>query len=365
MPSIYFPPRIGGIESHVYYLARELVRRGHIVFVITTRTESDSKVFEEVDGILVKRTPFFGQNPKGWILSSIGAVPSTVSNAKRFDLIHCHTFAFALGGSLAASICGKPLVVTVHSSHFLRLVKKPLPRLGLKLMLSRSDFIFSTSKEIDSEVRGLLPKKRTMAVVNGIDTRLFQPTQPSIPRHGSEFVIVCPRRLVEKTGVEFLIRAIPMVKDEINIKVYIAGDGPLRKDLELLASKLEVGERVVFLGSVPNHKMPGIYSSCDLVIIPSLIEATSIAALEAMACGKPVAASNVGGLPEIIDKEAGMLFEPRSAEAIATLIRQAAKRTDLSEIGERSRKVVKEKWSIEAMVDIHEKVYRDLLRVRS
>jgi len=365
MPSIYFPPRVGGIESHVYYLARELVRRGHTVLVITTRTERDSKTFEEVDGILVKRTPFFGQNPRGWILSSIGAVPSTVRNAKRFDLIHCHTFAFALGGSIAASICRKPLVVTVHSSHFLRLVKKPIPRLGLKIILSRADFIFSTSKEIDSEVRCILPKKKTMPVVNGIDTELFKPTQPSIPRSGSEFVIVCPRRLVEKTGVEFLIRAIPLVKDEINIKVYIAGDGPLRKHLESLASKLGVAERVVFLGSLPNHEMPGIYSSCDLVIIPSLIEATSIAALEAMACGKPVAASNVGGLPEIIDKESGMLFEPRSAEAIAALIRRAAKRQDLEEIGEKSRKIVKERWSIEAMVDIHEKVYGDLLRIRS
>jgi glycosyltransferase involved in cell wall biosynthesis len=236
--------------------------------------------------------------------------------------------------------------------------------MGLKLILSRSDFIFSTSKEIDSEVRGLLPKKKTMPVVNGIDTELFKPTSPSIQRHGSEFVIVCPRRLVEKTGVEFLIRAIPMVKDEINLKVYVAGDGPLRKDLESLASKLGIGESVVFLGSVPNNKMPGIYCSCDLVMIPSLIEATSIAALEAMACGKPVAASNVGGLPEIIDKESGMLFEPRSAEAIAAVIRQAAKRRDLSEIGEKSRKVVKEKWSIEAMVDIHEKVYMDLLRGR-
>ncbi|MGQ9602709.1 MAG: glycosyltransferase family 4 protein [bacterium] len=364
MPSIYFPPRIGGIESHVYYLARELVRRGHMVFVVTTRTENDSKVFEEVDGILVKRTRFWGQNPRGWIVSSIGAVPSTVSNARSFDLIHCHTFAFALGGSIGAFLAGKPLVVTVHSSHFLRLVRKRIARLGLKAVLRRSDFILSTSKEIDSQVRSLLPGKPTMPVVNGIDTDLFKPTEPSLPNRGSEFLIVCPRRLVEKTGVEFLIRAIPLVKDEINVKVFIAGDGPLRKGLESLASELGVRERVVFLGSVPNQKMPGIYSSCDLVIIPSLIEATSIAALEAMSCGKPVAASDVGGLPEIIDRRTGLLFEPRSAEAIANAIRQAARRTDLKEIGERARKLVKEKWSIEAMVDIHEDIYRDLLRVK-
>lgn len=362
MPSIYFPPRVGGIESHVYYLARELARRGHEVLVITTHTQKDSPRFEEVDGIAVRRTPFFGQNPKGWILSSICAVPWIMKDAKNFDIIHCHTFAFAVGGSIGAGIAGKPLVVTIHSSHFLRLVKKPLPRLGLKVILSRSDFILSTSKELDLEVRNLVPKKPTMPIVNGIDTEVFKPTQPSLPKVGSEFIIVCPRRLVEKTGVEFLIRAIALVKHEINLRVYVAGDGPLRANLESLASQLGVSQRVVFLGSVPNTKMPGIYCSSDLVVIPSLIEATSIAALEAMACGIPVAASNVGGLPEIIDQDSGMLFEPGSPHAIADVIRQAAKRHDLREMGERARKLVIEKWSITSMVDIHEKIYTNLLR---
>jgi len=103
MPSIYFPPRVGGIESHVYYLARELARRGHSVEVITTRTERISPWKENMDGVEVKRIPSFGKHFIGWILSSLLAVPQIVRSAARSDIIHCHTFAFALGGSSPSS----------------------------------------------------------------------------------------------------------------------------------------------------------------------------------------------------------------------------------------------------------------------
>ena len=100
MPSIYFPPRVGGIESHVFYLARELARRGHHVTVVTTKTESRSPWHETMDGIVVHRLPSFGKHFIGWILSSAASVPSIVSAAGGHDIVHCHTFAFALGGTV-------------------------------------------------------------------------------------------------------------------------------------------------------------------------------------------------------------------------------------------------------------------------
>jgi glycosyltransferase involved in cell wall biosynthesis len=357
MPTIYYPPRVGGIESHVYYLARELARREHRVTVVTTKTEPDSPLSEIMDGVRVERLPSFGKHFAGWILSSLYSVPKVVSEAARHDIVHCHTFAFAAGGTVAAAVLRRPLVVTVHSSHFLRLAENPGMRPALKLVLCKASALLSTSKEIDSVVKGLLPDAYTLPIVNGIDTEKFKPSRPSIEKGRDEFLIVCPRRLVEKNGVEYLIRALAILKKTMKVKVHITGDGPLREHLEGLASELGVRAHVVFMGSIDNSRMPSVYSSADLVVVPSLVEATSIAALEAMSCERVVAASRVGGLPEIIDDRVGVLFDSGSPEAIAAAVLDVAGRSDTADLGREARKRVDANWSIRKVADIHEEVY--------
>jgi glycosyltransferase involved in cell wall biosynthesis len=358
MPTIYFPPRVGGIESHVYYLARELVRRGHSVEVVTTRTERGSPWRETMEGIEVVRLPSFGKHFAGWVLSSLVSVPRVVRSASRADLIHCHTFAFALGGDVAHALGGTPLLVTVHSSHFLRLAGSRVMSVPLRLVLRPAQALLSTSKEIDTVVSRLLPGAFTVPIVNGIDTGTFRPVEPSLPRPPGRFVIVCPRRLVEKNGTEFLVRALPLLRDRVDVTVYVAGDGPLRARVEALARSLGVDDRLVFMGSVANAEMPGVYSSADLVVIPSLIEATSIAALEAMACERLVAASRVGGLPEIIDESVGILFPPGDPEALAEAIVKASDmKASAGAMGRAARTRVEANWSIRSIADVHEDLY--------
>ncbi len=362
MPTIYFPPRVGGIESHVYYLSRELVRRGHEVQIITTRTERQSPSQEVIDGVRIQRIPSFGKHFIGWFLSSMASVPAVIQSYKRFDIIHCHTFPFALGGRIVSLWSSVPIVVTVHSSHFLRLSKKAFMRPALRFLLSSASVVLSTSEEIDKVVRELLPGAETIAIVNGVDTSFFKPSAPYLERKPGVFDILCPRRLVEKNGVEFLIRALNLLKGKLDFHAYIAGDGPLRKHLEDMVREFGIGERVTFLGSVENYKMPGIYSSSDLVVIPSLVEATSIAALEAMSCGKVVAASNVGGLPEIIDEKTGILFEPGSPQAIANAILKAATQLNLDDMGRLARERVEATWSIAKIAEMHEEIYERIRR---
>jgi glycosyltransferase involved in cell wall biosynthesis len=361
MPSIYFPPRQGGIESHVYFLARELVRRGHSVKVITTKTEAASPASETMDGIQVRRLPSFGKHFVGWTLGSIFSTPEIAYAAGDFDLVHCHTFASALGGSVAALLKRRPLVVTVHSSHFLRLAGNAAMRPLLNLVLRKAGALLSTSKEIDGVVADLVPGAWTVPIVNGIDTDTFRPVPGSLDRNEGEFLIVCPRRLVAKNGVEFLIRAMAILKKRLTARLFITGDGPLRTELGRLATALGVGEWVVFMGGVDNARMPSVYCSADLVVVPSLVEATSIAALEAMSCERVVAASRVGGLPEIIDEEVGILFEPGLPEAIAEAVEKAATRTDLAALGKSARRRVQENWSIGKMTDAHEEIYDKVL----
>lgn len=364
MPSIYFPPRVGGIESHVYYLARELVKRGHSVHVITTHTEPGSPWREKMDGIDVTRLASFGKHFIGWSLGSFSSAPEIVRMAGGCDIIHCHTFASAPGGDIAAFLRGSPLVVTVHSSHFLRLARNRLMRHVMKLLLAKAGALLSTSEEIDGVVRGMLPDAYTLPIVNGIDTDTFRPSEPCLERPEDVFVIVCPRRLVNKNGVEYLVRALPIVAEEMPVRAYLAGDGPLRQELESLASSLGVKDNIEFMGSVENTGMPNVYSSADLIVIPSLVEATSIAALEAMSCGRTVAASRVGGLPEIIDDSVGLLFESGSPEATARAILKAARDVDREALGRAARERVVANWSIQKMADVHLEVYMKVIEER-
>jgi len=364
MPSIYFPPRVGGIESHVYYLARELVRRGHGVHVVTTHTEPASPRRENMDGIEVTRLASFGKHFIGWSLGSLSSAPDIVRLAGGCDIVHCHTFASALGGDVAAVFRGSPLVVTVHSSHFLRLARNPLMRHVMRLLLMKAGALLSTSEEIDGVVRDMLPGAYTLPIVNGIDTDTFRPSEPCLERPEGVFVIVCPRRLVTKNGVEYLVRALPLVAREMPVRAYLAGDGPLRQELESLARGLGVRDRIEFMGSVENVKMPNVYSSADLIVIPSLVEATSIAALEAMSCERTVAASRVGGLPEIIDESVGLLFESGSPEAAAEAILKAARDADRLKLGRAARERVVANWSIQSMADVHMEVYMKVIGER-
>jgi len=359
--SIYFPPRAGGIENHVYYLCRELVRRGHEVEVITTRTEPGSPLTETMDGIRVVRMRMPGRNVAGWIWSALCALPPVLAGARRADVLHAHTFQSAIGPGLAARLHGRPLVVTIHSSHFLRLVKKPAWRPLLGWILRGADRVLTTSEELADGCRLAYPGVRVRPIVNGVDTDRFRPTAPARARAEGERVLLTTRRLVEKNGVEFLIRAMPaLVAEEPGIRLVLIGDGPLRSRLEGLASELGVAERTEFLGTVPNAGIPGYLSSADVFVIPSLVEATSISALEAMACEVPVAASRTGGLPEIVTEETGVLFEPGDPADLARSVLGLLRREDARTLGRQGRARVVEGWSIRHMADLHEALYREI-----
>ena len=155
-----------------------------------------------------------------------------------------------------------------------------------------------------------------------------------------------------------------MIRDAVNVEAIVIGDGPERSNLESLASKLGVTDHLKFMGVCPHDKMPSLLSSSDLAVFPSLMEATSIAALESMACEVPVAASHIGGLPEILDHEVGALFEPANPESLAETVIALLEGGQLRKLGLEARKRVVERWSNERLTDRHLEIYEDLLAIR-
>jgi glycosyltransferase involved in cell wall biosynthesis len=120
----------------------------------------------------------------------------------------------------------------------------------------------------------------------------------------------------------------------------------------------------MFMGSRPNHEMPALLAAADVAVLPSLMEATSVAALEAMSCGVPVAASRVGGLPEIVDESVGTLFEPANPQSLADALVALLRRPDRAATGRRARERVVQSWSVARLARRHEEIYETLLRER-
>jgi glycosyltransferase involved in cell wall biosynthesis len=202
---------------------------------------------------------------------------------------------------------------------------------------------------------------RVEALTNGVETDVFRPVGPTLPPppEGRTRLVV-PRRLFEKNGVEFFVRALPAIVAQVDVEAIVVGDGPERGRLEALTAELDVAERIRFLGARPHAEMPGLLSSAALAIFPSLMEATSVAALESMACGLPVAASRVGGLPEIVDAGVGGLFEPADPASLTRVVVDLLRGGHLGALGAEARRRVVERWSNERLVDRHLRVYEAL-----
>jgi glycosyltransferase involved in cell wall biosynthesis len=359
---MYFYPEVGGMEVHMLNLARGFTKLGHEVEVITSNSLKSDKI-EFYDEILIIRTPFFGKSLLGWVLTTIFSLVVFLRRSKKASIIHGHDIASILPGVLAKIIKKKPFILTLHSSHFIKVSNKFLFKQFLKWGIKKADYVFAASVEIKNIAKALVSDKRVEALTNPVDTELFSPEKkPTIEKKEDEYLLVCPRRLVEKNGVHFLIEAMPEIVSKRKIKLVVAGDGPLRGSMERRLKELDIRDKVVLLGSVPNEEMPGVLISADLIVIPSLMEATSIAALESMSCGKAIAASRVGGLPEIIDEKVGFLMEPGNPKDIAEKIDIALKDTDLLEKkGNLARKKVVENWSAKQLVNEHFQIYKNIV----
>lgn len=359
---MYFYPEVGGMEVHMLNLARGFARLGHKVEVVTSNSLRTFRT-EIYDDILIIRTPFFGKNLIGWLLTTIFSIIVFLKRSKNASIVHGHDIASILPCMFAKVFQNKPFVLTLHSSHFIKVSKKFIFKLYLKRGIKGADYVFATSEEIRSIAQGLVPDRDIEALTNPVDTELFSPERtPAIVKNKDEYLLVCPRRLVEKNGVHFLIEAMPEIFPKKNVRLVIAGDGPLRQKIEKRLKELGIEEKVTLLGTVPNEKMPGVLVSADLIVIPSLMEATSIAALESMACGKAIAASRVGGLPEIIDKEVGFLMEPGNPSDIAHKINLALKGINLlKKKGKVARERVVNNWSARRLVTEHRKIYTKII----
>ncbi len=242
-----------------------------------------------------------------------------------FDLIDAHYYypdgvaALLLGRRL-----GKPVVITARGSDLNLYPRRyPLIRRLIAWAARHAAASVAVSAALGEVLRELgAPRERVHVLRNGVDLDLFRPpadraaARRALGAQEGPVVLVSVGNLVELKGHDLVIEALASLPD--HHLLLIVGEGPERPALEALAGRLGVGGRVRFLGRVAHEGLAAIYGAADALILASSREGWPNVLLEAMACGTPVIASRVGGVPEMVNApEAGLLLPERSAAAIA------------------------------------------------
>jgi len=365
MHCAYFPPEVGGLESHVYYLCKAMAERGHRVDMVTSLSRPGLPKHEIMGGVNVWRTWMPARNTVGWAAHAFFSMPRFGKLAARADVLHAQDIASVMPAMVAQRVRSAPIVTTYHTSHFLKRADSPFWRPIFRRFLLAADHNLAASREIAAVGEAIAPGTSVEALTNGVDTAFFCRTEPTLaaPPKGRVRLIV-PRRLFHKNGVEYFVRALPLIAARVDVEAVVIGDGPERDGLERLVGELGVRDRITFMGARPNADMPGLLSSGDLAVFPSLMEATSVAALEAMSCELPVAASNVGGLPEIVSDQVGGLFESANPEALASKVIELLSSGRLRALGAEARRRVVANWSNGRLADKHLEIYETVIARR-
>jgi glycosyltransferase involved in cell wall biosynthesis len=299
----------------------------------------------------------------GWVRKACRLV-----RREGISLIHAHEFDGITYGSLVAKIVGVPLVATVHGKHYYW--EKKRRRLAYR-MVSRVGTMVAVSEDLKrfiAEKVGVAVA-RIKVIYNGqeplpaVESAAGRCLRDQLGLEEDESVIGVVGSLYPVKGHEYLLAAVPQVlKTHPRTKVLIVGRGDLEAPLKESVKKVGLEKKVRFLGF--REDVAALLSLMDVFVLPSLSEGLSIALLEAMAAGKPVIATNVGGNPElVVDGETGYSVPSRDADALAAKLRLLlADKQHCSKLGDNGRKRVKLRFSLQAMAENYQRLYETCLQ---
>jgi glycosyltransferase involved in cell wall biosynthesis len=183
----------------------------------------------------------------------------------------------------------------------------------------------------------------------GIDCQLFRPAEQKRQGPNAEqFRIGFVKAFLSEYGPDFMVKAMPIIcRDVPNARLIMVGGGVMKDELRRLAGKLGMADRIEFAGFVPNERVPEIMQTFDVLVHPSTVsESFGVVLLEAQACGVPVVATRVGGVPEVcVDQKTGFLVPPGDPDVLAEKVITLAKDSELrKQMGVEARKFVLENY---------------------
>lgn len=376
-----FHPVVGGIETYAYNLAKGLVDAGHYVKVYTARLPGVPS-YENFEGIHIHRFRAIGR-PFSYPFIP-GLIPALTRD--QCDILHAHinspmTVDFT---AFSSRLVQAPLVITYHADALITDIAEKTPVfhrwLSQIYWLSRhfaaniAKHIIVTSP-IYLESSPFLQRYRDKtsvipACVNPYYLSPLDDTAKAKKKFGfnpDEPLILFVGRFVPYKGLNVLLHAFTRIRQYTpSVQLAIVGTGPQLEVLHQLCQKHGISKAVHFPGVLPRKLLRDMYSACDICVLPSRSrsEAFGIVLLEAMARGKPVVATHVGGIPYVVkDRETGLLVPPYDpvplADAINQLLNDPKKRHQLGRAG---RKHVQANFTREPITQTLEMLYQDLLK---
>ena len=314
----------GGVEMSVWAIAKELDRRGHGVTILGGR--SDRPLPPEAQGLRVRLYPFTPREKFPDLGSRARKLMERLSFARRavaglLEGGYQRVLAFKSYDLAPVLWAGRRCGARIG---FLSGGGETYP--GFASLARRLDYLAAVSAFTARQMavaRGVEP------VVNhlGVDLERFRPVEPDpelAARAGltpGQPVLVCAVRLVALKGVQRIINALAILENRHpDLRLVVAGEGPYRDELKSRARQAGVAKRLSLLGFVPQTRLAGFYALGDLAVFPSMgEEALGLAIAEAMACGRPVVASDLGGVPEVVG-DCGLLVPAKDDQALAAAI---------------------------------------------
>lgn len=228
------------------------------------------------------------------------------------DLLHAHWwFPGGVIGAMASRMSGIPLITTLHGTDVRLARDVRAVRPVFRSVMRRSAVVTTVSNWLAVQARLVSPGTPIEVAPMPVNTARFAPGKRRDPTR-----VLFVGRLTEQKGIQYLIRALPLMRRRVSLDV--VGAGALRSSLEELAHQLEVADRVVFHGARPPSALLAFYQRTGAVVVPSVEEGLGLVAVEALLCGAPLIAAASGGLTDIVQHDVtGVLVPPADPSAIA------------------------------------------------
>jgi len=287
-----------------------------------------------------------------------------IIHAEQIDVIHAHEFAMNAYGSVLSGLTGVAVITTVHGKSYYH--EKWRRRLAYRTIAKWSKMV-----AVSDDIRNFLitqvgiKKNNVLTIHNGIDTKAYigrSHVERAHQNGRTEYVIGAVGSLYPVKGHTYLLQALAIVlKTQPEVVCRIAGQGHLLPQLEAEAGDLGIANQITFLGL--RDDIPEVLRNIDVFVLPSLSEGLPLSVLEAMAAGKPVIATDVGGVSEVLqDQITGFMVPAKDPKALAARILQLmADRTIAERFGRAGREKIEQEFSLETMTKRYEALYDQAL----
>ena len=333
------------LAVHTQRWASAYAERGHEVHLLSIR-------HADIPGVQVHTVRVGPENSANLVWTFLSYVKLLFAARQRLrllapDVLHAHYTV--THGAIAAFSRFHPVALSAWGTDVIEPDTGPvgwLLRMLNRYAISRADLVCSTSAFMRERIRQIVQQRKDIKLVPfGVDADRFSPVPDQREdRHCAEFRIGFVKTLKLKYGPDVLIRAMPLVAQSVpSARLLLAGSGPLETSLRRLVRDLGVADRINFLGRLPHEQIPSLMRSFDVLINCTIVpESFGVVILEASACGIPVVATRVGGVPEVCrDGETGLLVEPNDSNALAQAVVRLATDPELRRsMGESGRRFV-------------------------